>query len=215
MRSAGLWLMGVAALMSVVAESDVERDHEKLVRKYLGEEEKTLRDAPELAKLIRDYGATLTEEGENERSETFNLTEYWNKYPEYAEKLFGEVVAAAEVERREDASSVTSFLQVGSQSPCEVCIYVIENKEQHQPFLCRGLKDPAQQQGCVSVLVSMFWWLENQVYWVNYGCQKDNEGQWEWVKPCPAHVICSFMQSLYDRKPFCPTSAEYRKPSAG
>ncbi len=28
---------------------------------------------------------------------------------------------------------------------CEVCVFVIENKEQHQPYLCRGLRDPAYQ----------------------------------------------------------------------
>ena len=28
---------------------------------------------------------------------------------------------------------------------CEVCTYVLENKEMLQPYLCRGLKEPAQQ----------------------------------------------------------------------
>ena len=28
---------------------------------------------------------------------------------------------------------------------CSVCTYVLENKEVQQPFLCRGLSDPAQQ----------------------------------------------------------------------
>ena len=28
---------------------------------------------------------------------------------------------------------------------CSVCTYVLENKEVQQPFLCRGLQDPAQQ----------------------------------------------------------------------
>lgn len=44
-----------------------------------------------------------------------------------------------------------SFLQtqaqVGrAQGGCEVCVYVVENKQQHQPYLCRGLRDPAYQQ---------------------------------------------------------------------
>lgn len=34
----------------------------------------------------------------------------------------------------------------GAASGCEVCVYVVENKQMHQPFLCRGLKDPAYQQ---------------------------------------------------------------------
>ena len=49
----------------------------------------------------------------------------------------------------------TSFLQVATKAlakvgvianGCEICNYVMENKQMHQPFLCRGLKDPAQQQ---------------------------------------------------------------------
>ena len=39
----------------------------------------------------------------------------------------------------------------GAASGCEVCVYVVENKQMHQPFLCRGLKDPAYQQ-TVSIL---------------------------------------------------------------
>jgi hypothetical protein len=116
-----------------------------------------------------------------------------------------------------DAS--TSFLQVAAGTGvkaaggCEVCVYVVENKQMHQPFLCRGLKDPAYQQTCVSALISMMWWLENQVYWVNYGCQrKGTNDQWEWVKPCPAHAVCSWMQNLYDREPFCPLDPKYQKP---
>ena len=36
---------------------------------------------------------------------------------------------------------------------CEVCVYVIENKEGHQPYLCRGLRDPHYQQ---TVRISQF-----------------------------------------------------------
>ena len=129
---------------------------------------------------------------------------YWDEHPTFAKEL-----------------ATASFLELGAktgaaQSACEVCVYVLENKQQHQPFLCRGLKSPSQQQTCVSVLVSLMWWLENQVYWVNYGCQRSGDGgAWEWVKPCPAHAICGFLQSLYDRSPFCPPDPKYRKPSAG
>jgi hypothetical protein len=33
---------------------------------------------------------------------------------------------------------------------CEVCVYVIENKQQHQPYLCRGIKDPGQQKQVIA-----------------------------------------------------------------
>lgn len=41
---------------------------------------------------------------------------------------------------------------------CEVCVFVIENKEQHQPYLCRGLKDPNYQKA-VRILCLLFFGL--------------------------------------------------------
>jgi hypothetical protein len=32
---------------------------------------------------------------------------------------------------------------------------------------------------CVSVLTSMMWWLENEVYWNNYGCERNMNGNWQ------------------------------------
>ena len=67
---------------------------------------------------------------------------------------------------------------------------------------------------CVTTLISMMWWLENQVYWINYGCQRQSgSGQWEWVKPCPAHAVCAWIQNLYSRASFCPSDPKYRKPA--
>lgn len=46
----------------------------------------------------------------------------------------------------------------GAAASCEVCVYVVENKQMHQPFLCRGLKDPAYQQSvstCCGMSVSL------------------------------------------------------------
>lgn len=95
---------------------------------------------------------------------------------------------------------------------CEVCVYVVENKEQHQPYLCRGLKDPSYQQSCVQVMNSLMWWLTNEVYWLNYGCQRQMNGAVEWVRPCPAHAVCSWIEQLYTRTPFCPADPYYQKP---
>lgn len=57
---------------------------------------------------------------------------------------YGYNATRAEVE----AALGTSFLQVQAKEAggCEVCMYVIENKQHHQPYLCRGIKDPAYQQ---------------------------------------------------------------------
>jgi len=96
---------------------------------------------------------------------------------------------------------------------CEVCVYILENKQQHQSYLCRSLTAKSQQQICVRVLESLVWWITNEVYWVNYGCQrKSPNGGTEWVRPCPAHVICGWIQDLYERKPFCNADPNYPTP---
>lgn len=100
------------------------------------------------------------------------------------------------------------FSEVGM---CEVCVYVIENKSQNQPYLCRGLKDKTYQQHCVQVMESLMWWLTNEVYWLNYGCQRTSSTV-EWVRPCPAHAVCSWLEHLYLRKPFCPVDPQFQKP---
>jgi hypothetical protein len=181
-------------------------------------------------KLEEARGTPVVDEAEFADS----MRAYWEKYPEYAADVLGRLIAAdrdgadtvkdaviAEAERNASKyAEPTSFVELGAAAGkpaggCEVCVYVVENKEQHQPFLCRGLKPPQYQQSCVSVLVSLMWWLENEVYWLNYGCQrKGGDGGMEWVKPCPAHAVCSFIKSMYDRSTFCPKDPEFHAPSA-
>jgi len=96
---------------------------------------------------------------------------------------------------------------------CEVCVYAVENKQQHQSYLCRGLANVVQQKMCVQVLESLMWWLTNEVYWINYGCQRQTDaGTTDWVRPCPAHVVCGWLEDLRTRKPFCTPDAAYPKP---
>lgn len=95
---------------------------------------------------------------------------------------------------------------------CEVCTYVIQNKQNGQPYLCRGLTDPGYQKACVRVLESMLWWLPNEVYWMNYGCQKSG-GNNDWYRNCPPHAICSWLQDLTSNQPFCPVDPEFPRPS--
>jgi len=98
---------------------------------------------------------------------------------------------------------------------CEVCTYIVANKEQHQSYLCRGLTSDSQQKVCVQVLESLMWWITNEVYWLNYGCQRTSDsGATEWVRPCPAHVVCGWLEDLNTRKPFCnPPDPQYPKPA--
>jgi len=109
-------------------------------------------------------------------------------------------------------SSSGSGSEAALVGSCEVCIFVVENKQQHQPYLCRGLKDPNYQKACVEVMESLMWWVTNEVYWLNYGCQRTNNGAVEWVRPCPAHAVCSWIEQLYTRTPFCPADIAYLKP---
>eukprot|EP00753_Platysulcus_tardus_P007260 PLAT1500.1.p1 GENE.PLAT1500.1~~PLAT1500.1.p1 ORF type:complete len:183 (+),score=55.69 PLAT1500.1:64-612(+) len=155
---------------------------------------------PSYEELIAKYGAAAR--GEEEAP------------PSWSAAVAAGAAAAGE-EEEGDALIQTGMTTRLPQGACEVCVYVVENKQMRQPFLCRGLKDPAYQQTCVSVLVSMMWWLENEVYWLNYGCQRSSESNsWSWVKPCPAHAVCSWMENLYDRQPFCPPDAHFKKPTS-
>merc|ERR1712028_148277 len=58
-----------------------------------------------------------------------------------------------------DMAPVSPLNTAEAMGRCEVCVYVIENKEGHQPYLCRGLRDPHYQQTCEAVMESMMWWL--------------------------------------------------------
>jgi len=60
--------------------------------------------------------------------------------------LTNAVAATYHTSMLEVASTSQSQLEMKGASDCEVCVYVVENKQMHQPFLCRGLKDPAYQQ---------------------------------------------------------------------
>ena len=63
------------------------------------------------------------------------LEQYYRRYPELLEPP------------PQAGNSSNAFLEVSSatstrsmEGSCEVCVYVIENKQMRQPFLCRGLK---------------------------------------------------------------------------
>lgn len=104
-----------------------------------------------------------------------------------------------------DVSEDSSAVAAG----CEVCIYVMRNKIDQQPYLCRGLKDKAFQDECVKVLKSMMWYLENVVYMVNFGCAKESD----WVSPCDPHAMCGFFGPVDDpENTFCPPDPKFSKP---
>lgn len=58
--------------------------------------------------------------------------------------------------------------------------------------------------------------MDNVVYWQHYGCQTMVEGSssWQWVKPCPAHAVCSWIKRLDtdEQESFCGQDDRFRKP---
>jgi len=94
-----------------------------------------------------------------------------------------------------------------------VCAYVVDNKEQHQAYLCRQLSLPSEQRVCVRVLESLMWWITNEVYWLNYGCLWKTASATEWKRPCPSRVVCGWIEDLYARKPFCNANPEFPRPT--
>ena len=84
------------------------------------------------------------------------IRNYYQKYPGF-KKFNDKQNASRLVETNRDQNvhqyeadnvsmvELSSAVQSAAAN-CEVCVYVIENKAQHQPYLCRGLKTPDQQQ---------------------------------------------------------------------
>jgi hypothetical protein len=69
---------------------------------------------------------------------------------------------------------------------------------------------------CVNTLLSTFWWMDNVMYWMNYGCSKIVAGKPQWIKPCPPDAICSWIKQIAADENgdthFCGERPEYVKP---
>eukprot|EP00696_Hemimastix_kukwesjijk_P009087 gnl/Hemi2/21520_TR7164_c0_g2_i1.p1 gnl/Hemi2/21520_TR7164_c0_g2~~gnl/Hemi2/21520_TR7164_c0_g2_i1.p1 ORF type:complete len:150 (+),score=53.63 gnl/Hemi2/21520_TR7164_c0_g2_i1:343-792(+) len=100
-----------------------------------------------------------------------------------------------------------------SKGECEICIYVLELKEQHKHPLCSSLKNSVQSDfydTCVQTLEGLLMYDRWYVWWVYAGCIKRNEmGQLEKIRPCPAHAVCSWIYNPSSRRPFCPTDTHF------
>merc|ERR1719199_637697 len=93
---------------------------------------------------------------------------------------------------------------------CEICITVLERKETHQ-HLCAGLE--YYHETCYEVMTSLLHWDQWVVYWLHTGgCHRISPVGLATAKPCPAHVVCSWITSPVDRQPFCPPDHTYRSP---
>merc|ERR1711988_601462 len=93
---------------------------------------------------------------------------------------------------------------------CEICITVLERKETHQ-HLCAGLE--YYHETCYEVMTSLLHWDQWVVYWLHTGgCHRITSVGLATAKPCPAHVVCSWITSPVDRQPFCPPDTTYRSP---
>eukprot|EP00824_Muranothrix_gubernata_P016004 TRINITY_DN33332_c0_g1_i1.p1 TRINITY_DN33332_c0_g1~~TRINITY_DN33332_c0_g1_i1.p1 ORF type:complete len:239 (-),score=66.15 TRINITY_DN33332_c0_g1_i1:100-714(-) len=94
---------------------------------------------------------------------------------------------------------------------CEICIFVLEEKEQHRHPLCSALRsNPVFYGTCVGVLEAMLMYDRWYVWWIYAGCIKRNGvGQLEKVRPCPAHAVCSWIYNPEDKRTFCPQDTNY------
>lgn len=104
---------------------------------------------------------------------------------------------------------------------CSVCANAVQRKNKGDPFMCKGYDKEASQKVCVAVMESMMWWVENVVYWTNFGCEMktdDPNNPTTWVNPCPPNAVCGWLENFQrtpeeDEKTFCPEDPKYIKPS--
>ena len=84
-------------------------------------------------------------------------------------KTHAKAMAGSGESSTSESSSSSESSAAAAPGQCEVCVYVIENKEQHQPYLCRGLKDPDYQVHALwlvvfACIVSVGWHLTPRAF---------------------------------------------------
>ena len=96
---------------------------------------------------------------------------------------------------------------------CEICMTVVQRREDHAPGSeCTGLE--FYHETCAEILQSFIHWGDWVDTWLTqYGCHKVTPVGLAIAKPCPGHVVCSWITSPIDRQPFCPADQTYRTPN--
>ena len=99
-----------------------------------------------------------------------------------------------------------------SRQRCEICTSVIMRKLSGAPHLCAGME--YYFDTCNDVLVSLLHWAPNVAFWAQTGgCDRAQEaGGFKRMKPCPPHVVCSWLVSPNYHAPFCPWDGAWRAP---
>ena len=67
---------------------------------------------------------------------------------------------------------------------------------------------------CIAMRAVLLFFLTNTVYWTHYGCLRLGPAPSStfWQRPCPPHVICSWIRQLSSGRPFCPRDTRYPEP---
>ncbi|KAA0153842.1 hypothetical protein FNF27_04636 [Cafeteria roenbergensis] len=140
--------------------------------------------------------------------------------------------AAPETEPLPDQSTLRAFVESNNAhedrstaNTCSVCVSIATKHlagSEDNGLYCLGSKNMGSQQVCVQALLGIYWWLDSFTYWSTYGCRRivtdrhTGAKSIEWVKPCPANVMCSWMTltdpSGKSEKPMCASSDDYLKP---
>lgn len=156
-----LFLLGVFVANSMMISATEKVDLQKFLDENLTEDIYDKETLENMRRAVMQYFVHMENVTQGTDFEPPNMKEYWANHPEYVEKYFGNsTILGPDDDEYEDVEPL-SLLEVGGsqQGGCEVCIYVIQNKAQHQPFLCRGLRAPSQQQmvrtACLNSYASM------------------------------------------------------------
>ena len=111
------------------------------------------------------------------------------------------------------AGTALNPLHGGSEFKCELCMLVAQNREDHAASGdCSGVQ--AFAETCAEVLRSFTLWTKWIDLWLrDLGCHKVGPNGLSLARPCPGHVVCSWITSPIDEAPFCAADASYRSPA--
>lgn len=95
---------------------------------------------------------------------------------------------------------------------CEVCHDVVEGLYEVEKAPCWSYLGTTEEAVCHRVMESAFHWMEHVEYWTSAGCEQVDQVMQTWMKPCPKHAVCSWLQDLETGKPLCSPDPKYPAP---
>lgn len=101
----------------------------------------------------------------------------------------------------------------GDEFKCEICMLVAQQREDHAAGgECSGVKPFLES--CATVLRAFDLWAKWLNLWLrDLGCHKVAPSGLSLARPCPGHVVCSWITSPIDQQPFCANDPAYQSPA--